>query len=136
MEILLNSTGSKGIIRKYYELYAHKFNNSSEMDQLLKSHNLPKFTQEEKLFNSPLLTKEGFPGGSVVKNSPANAGDMGFDLWVGTIPWRRKWQPTPVLLPGEFYGQKSLAGYSPQGRKTVGHDLATNNSNNLLKKWN
>ena len=41
MEILLNSIGSKGIIRKYYELYPHKFNNSSEIDQLLKSHNLP-----------------------------------------------------------------------------------------------
>ena len=37
--------------------------------------------------------------------------------WVGKIPWRRKWQPTPVFLPGEFHGQKSLAGYSPWGRK-------------------
>ena len=33
--------------------------------------------------------------------------------WVGTIPWRREWQPTPVFLPGKFHGQKSLAGYSP-----------------------
>jgi len=33
------------------------------------------------------------------------------------IPWRRKWQPTPVFLPGEFNGQRSLAGYSPWGRK-------------------
>ena len=41
----------------------------------------------------------GFPGGSVVKNPPANAGDT-FDTWVGKIPWRRKWQPTPVFLPG------------------------------------
>ena len=36
-----------------------------------------------------------------------------FDPWVGKIPWRRKWQPTPVFLPGEFHGQRSLAGYSP-----------------------
>ena len=35
------------------------------------------------------------------------------DPWVGKIPWRRKWQPTPVILPGEFHGQRSLAGYSP-----------------------
>ena len=35
-----------------------------------------------------------------------------FDPWVGKIPWRRIWQPTPVLLPGEYHGQKSLAGYS------------------------
>ena len=37
--------------------------------------------------------------------------------WVGKIPWRRKWQPTPVLLPGKFHGQRSLVGYSPLGRK-------------------
>ena len=37
----------------------------------------------------------------------------GFHLWVGKIPWRRKWQPTPVFLPGEFRGQRSLEGYSP-----------------------
>ena len=36
-----------------------------------------------------------------------------FDPWVGKIPWSRKWQPTPVFLPGELHGQRSLAGYSP-----------------------
>ena len=42
----------------------------------------------------------------------------GFNPWVGKIPWRRKWQPTPpVFLPGEFSGQRSLAGYSPWGCK-------------------
>ena len=40
-----------------------------------------------------------------------------FDPWVGKIPWRREWQPTPVFLPGEFHGQKSLMGYSPWGCK-------------------
>ena len=40
-----------------------------------------------------------------------------FSPWVGKIPWRREWQPTPVLLPGESYGQRSLAGYSPWGCK-------------------
>ena len=40
-----------------------------------------------------------------------------FDLWVGKIPWRRKWQPTPVFLPGESHRQRSLAGYSPWGHK-------------------
>ena len=39
----------------------------------------------------------------------------GFDPWVGTIPWRRTWQPTPILLPGEFHGERSLVGYSSQG---------------------
>ena len=36
-----------------------------------------------------------------------------FDLWVWKIPWRRKWQPTPVFLPGKAHGQRSLVGYSP-----------------------
>ena len=49
----------------------------------------------------------------------------GFNLWVGKIPWRRKWQPTPVFLPGKSHGQRSLAGYSPWGPKRVGQDLAT-----------
>jgi len=37
--------------------------------------------------------------------------------WVGKIPWRRVWQPTPVYLPGESHGQRSLEGYSPWGHK-------------------
>ena len=37
--------------------------------------------------------------------------------WVGKIPWRREWQPTPVFLPGESHGQRSLVGYSPWGCK-------------------
>ena len=40
-----------------------------------------------------------------------------FNPWVGKIPWRKKGQPTPVSLPGEFHRQKSLASYSPQGHK-------------------
>ena len=40
-----------------------------------------------------------------------------FNPWVETIPWRRKWQPTSVFLPGEPHGQRSLEGYSPQNCK-------------------
>ena len=40
-----------------------------------------------------------------------------FGPWVGKIPWRREWQPTPVFLPGESHGQRSLAGYCPWVRK-------------------
>ena len=47
------------------------------------------------------------------------------DPWVGKIPWRRKWQPTPVLLPGKSHGQRSLAGCSPWGCKRARHVLAT-----------
>ena len=40
-----------------------------------------------------------------------------FDPWVGKIPWRKKWQPSPVPMPEEFHGQRNLAGYSPWGYK-------------------
>ena len=61
----------------------------------------------------------GFPGGSVVKNLPAwqEVQEMWLHPWVGKIPWRRAWQPTPVLLPGESHGLRSLVGYSPLGHK-------------------
>ena len=54
----------------------------------------------------------GFPGGSDSKESLAKQ-----ETWVQSLAWedplRRAWQPTPVFLPGEFHGEKSLAGYSP-----------------------
>ena len=55
-----------------------------------------------------------------VKNPPANAGDLrdaGVNPWVRKSPWRRAWQPSPVFLPGEAHGQKSLVGYGPWGCK-------------------
>ena len=42
-----------------------------------------------------------------------------FNPWVGKIPWRRKWQPTPVFLTGKFHGQRSLVGYSPWGHREL-----------------
>ena len=54
-----------------------------------------------------------------------------FDPWVGKILWRREWQPTPVFLPGESHGQRSLDGYSPWGRETVRHDLVTTTTTTL-----
>ena len=50
----------------------------------------------------------GFPGGSVVKNLLANVGDTDSIPESGRFPWRRKWQPTLVFLPGKSYGQRSL----------------------------
>ena len=41
------------------------------------------------------------------------------ETWVEKIPWRRKWQPTPVFLPGKFHGQQSLVGYSPWGHQEL-----------------
>ena len=67
----------------------------------------------------------GFPGGSDSKESVCNAGRPGFTPWVGKIPWRRKWQLTPVFLPGEFHGQRSLVGCSPWDHR-IRHKWVTN----------
>ena len=65
----------------------------------------------------------------VVKNLLADAGDIRgparFHPWVGKIPWRRGWQPTPVFLLGEPHGQRSLVGYCPWGHKELGTTEAT-----------
>ena len=62
----------------------------------------------------------GLPGGSVGKESTCNAEDLGsINPWSGRIPWRKAWQPTPVFLPGESHGQRSLAGCSPWGHKEL-----------------
>ena len=67
---------------------------------------------------------KGFPGGASSKEPTCHCSRckrLRFDLWVGKTPCRRKWQPTPVLLPGGFHGQ--LAGYlQSMGLQRVGHD--------------
>ena len=60
-----------------------------------------------------------FPGGSNGRVC-LQCWSPGFDPWVRKIPWRRKWQPAPVFLPGESHGQRSLAGYSPWDSKELG----------------
>ena len=57
---------------------------------------------------------QGFPSASDGRESACNA-RPGFYPWVGKTPCRRKWQPTPVFLLGEFHGQRSLESYSPWG---------------------
>ena len=58
----------------------------------------------------------------VIKNLPANAGDIGDGVrvhifWVRKIPWNNKWQHPPVFLPGKSHGQRILTGYCPWGHK-------------------
>ena len=59
----------------------------------------------------------GFPSGASGKEPACQCRRRGFDPWVGRILWRRTWQPTPVLLPGESHGQRSLVGCRPWGHK-------------------
>ena len=76
------------------------------------------FPQEKPAAFSPRYVAKPSQVMLVVKNLPANAGDIkrcGFDLRVQKIPWRRKWQLTPEFLPRESHGQRGLGGYSPWG---------------------
>ena len=69
-------------------------------------------------FSPPFTYTWGFPGGSDDRVC-LQCGRPGFDPCVRNIPCRRKQQPTPVFLPGKSHGWKSLAGYSPWGRKEL-----------------
>ena len=62
-----------------------------------------------------------FPGGSGGQRACLQCGRPGFDPWVGKIPWRRKCQPTPVLLPGKSHRRRSL---QCRGSQIVGHNWA------------
>ena len=75
----------------------------------------------------------GFPWWLSGKESACQSRRCGFDSWVGKIPWRRKWQATPVFLSEKSNGQRSLAGYSPWGRKESDTTQGLNNNN--LSLW-
>ena len=59
----------------------------------------------------------GISGWLSVKECACQSKRCRFDPWVRKIPWRRKWQPTPVVLPGKSHGRRSLVGYNPWGRR-------------------
>ena len=58
---------------------------------------------------------------------------LGCDPWVGKIPWRKAWQPTPVFLPGESHGQRNLVGYRPWDQQQLDMTEQLNNNNNNNK---
>ncbi|CAN0297235.1 unnamed protein product [Rangifer tarandus platyrhynchus] len=67
--------------------------------------------------------RKGFPGGNSGKEYTCLGRRLkrcGFNPWVGKIPWRRAWQPTPVFLPGESHGRRSLVGHDLSGHKESG----------------
>ena len=71
----------------------------------------------------------GFPGGSINKESTCKAGGM------GSIPWRRAWQPTPVFLPGESPWTEEAGGLQSMGSQRVRHNWATKTSDTMNKWW-
>ena len=87
---------------------------STSFSSLKLKHDL----SSKKLNKYTIMQNMGLPGGTVVKNPPANAGVSGEPSSIpglGRIPWRRKWQPTPVYLPGKSHGRRSLVGCSLWG---------------------
>ena len=74
-------------------------------------------SREETQKTDHHICDRGFPGGARGKEPTCQCRRQkryGFDPWVGKIPWRRAWELTPVFLPGEPHGQRSLGGgYSP-----------------------
>ena len=72
------------------------------------------------LSDSTIAVQRAFQMMLVVKNPPANAGykRLGFNPWVGKIPWRRAWQPIPILLLGKI---KETGGLQCIGSQRVGH---------------
>ena len=93
--------------RKHIKKWRHHFTNKAQ------------YSQSYWFSSSHIWTAVTSLVAQMVKVSAYSAGDPGFDPWVGKIPWRRKWQPTPVLLPGKSRGWRSLVGYSPWGRKEL-----------------
>ena len=90
----------------------------------------PKYTTCTKFLDSgPFLwgpkPRQGLPWWLSGKESTCHCRRRGFDPWVGKIPWGRKWQPTPVVLPGKSHGQRSLTGYRPVQFSSVAQSCPT-----------
>ena len=85
-----------------------RIRNSTEMSNMLTSSQIFKLT-------APISSNGASQVALMVKNLPASAGHQ-FDAWAGKMPWRRAQPPTPVFLPGESRGQRSLAGHGPYCR--------------------
>ena len=77
-----------------------------------------------------IITINGLPWWLRWKRICLQCRRLEFDLWVGKIPWRREWLPTPVFLLGESHGLRSLTDYSPQGHKELDTTEVTDGEGN------
>ena len=78
-------------------------------------------------------TIQGLPWWLSGKGPTCQCRRYGLDPWVEKIPWRRKWQPTSVYLPGESHEERSLVDYSPCGYKGSGTRYQLNNNSTIFK---
>ena len=101
--------------------------------KLFRSNNTPVFSKFSLVWSNTwhcLLNsykvKIGFLSGASGKEPASQCRRHerhGFNPWIGKIPWRRAWQPTPVFLPEKSHGQRRLLGYRPESQR-VGHNLS------------
>ena len=84
------------------------------------------------VFHNPSFS-QGLPRWLHGKESTCQCWRHGFNPWVRKIPWRRKWQHTPLFLPGKSHGQRSLEGYSPDHER-IRHSLPTEQKQLFLTK--
>ena len=88
----------------------------SQRDFAVSGHRMGLIKEAKEIIRTRLL-KLWLPRGLVGKESACYVGIPRFNPGVGKIPWKRKCQPTPLFLPGEFHGQRNLVGYTPWGHK-------------------
>ena len=115
-----NFLGKKKVCENYSSRFEQKYTLAQVKTEWQFSH-VSFFYKERKKWNLYGST-EYFHGASLVAQIAESAGNArrpGFNPCIGKIPCRREWQLTPVFLPGEFHGQRSLAGYSTWGHKEV-----------------
>ena len=117
----------------YSQFCIHGFNYSQR--KYIKNKKLQKVKfQKAKVLFAVCWQLFGLPRWDSGKESACQYRRHRFHAWVRKISWRRKWQPTPIFLPGKSYGQRSLVGYSPWGlRITQLSNWAVSNGNYLLR---
>ena len=102
----------------WYHHYGKQYGGSSKILKIELPYNpavllLAIYIKENKKTNSERSMHPDVPWWHSGYSVCLLCGRPWLDPWVGKLPWRRKWQPTPVLLPGKFHGRRSLVGYSP-----------------------
>ena len=117
----------------WYVLNSMLLRNSVSWKILCNGSTAPTLHEEAQRLYTICPKPCGFPGGTSSKESTCQSKRLRrlrFIPWVGKTPWRKKWQLTPLFLPGETHGQRSLVGCSPVSQR-VKHDWASENSTHV-----
>ena len=114
-------------LNSYHQLNGREFEQApgdgeGEKPGVLQSMGLQRVRHHRTTERQPPPYYQGFPGGSSGEEPACQRRRhkrCRFDPWIGKIPWRRAWKPTPVFLPGQSHGQRTLVGYSSWDHKEL-----------------